>query len=121
MTDLVAVLDSQEHRAATEFAEKYLVDGALLVTPGQFAQIKRAAASTDRRLRGWWEPDLATMSPLANIPVVVVKDDGLAHDIGNGRYAVVTDNGIHVFTPPATGLFGYPPPRADVAEVTTND
>lgn len=108
MTDLLAVLDSQEYRAATEFADKYLVDGALLVTPAQHAAIHRAAAATDDRLRRWWDPTYSQGRPMVDIPVVVVKDDGLAHDIGNGRYAVVTDRGIYVFTPPAD-LFGLPP------------
>ncbi|MCC9181151.1 hypothetical protein [Mycolicibacterium mageritense] len=107
LADLRAVLDSQEYRAAKEFADKYLVDGALLVTPAQHAAIRRAAAATDDRLRRWWDPSYSP-SPLVDIPVVVVKDDGLAHPIGNGRYAVVTDNGIYVFTPEPWAVIAMP-------------
>ncbi|QBP29729.1 hypothetical protein SEA_TYPHA_74 [Mycobacterium phage Typha] len=101
LDDLTAVLDRQDVRAATEFADKHLVDGKLLVTPRQLAEIKRIAGATDDRLHNWWEPNLTSRSSLANIPVVVVKDDGQAHPIGNGRWAVVTHDGIYVFTPPA--------------------
>ena len=95
--DLIEAWKAAERseQAAKDFSDERLVNGQLLVTPKQYRELLKLAVL---RPVGYPLGHPLYVTPLYEIPVLVIPDDGVAHDVGNGMKAVIWDGAIYVGT-----------------------
>lgn len=97
--DIKEILSSARDalEAHRRFAEKHLINGRLLVTPAQFAELHRVANQREAQDLALGGRSIFVPRPKwTDINVVVVS--GIPVDVGGGKKAVCFNNTIYVFT-----------------------
>lgn len=79
------VENREAYAARDELMAKHLVNGSLLITPAQYAELRRIE---DAKPINLWGAPGSPVVPLNSVPVIVVPEDGRPVDVGNDQVAI---------------------------------